>query len=144
MCLVREFMYSGSVNVISIQSPCRALRLRFRRMPRRLANASVAFLWLLIFLLSWAPQALGEENDDTAKNKFAPQRRVGLPHRPALDTSYHYAGELRDLGIDNHLTRGLRLAGHSRGDLELAVVGQKATGSRTVRVLGNCLLGHAN
>ena len=40
----------------------------FRGVPRRLAGASVVLLWVVIFLLSWSPQAAGQEDESSEDN----------------------------------------------------------------------------
>lgn len=45
-----------------------AFAWHFRSAPRQLASASVVMLWLLIFLLSWAPPATGQEDNLSDEN----------------------------------------------------------------------------
>lgn len=58
-----EYMYSAPVNRSPVHVTYGAIYWHFRRVPRRLASASVLLLWVLIFLLSWVPQAAGQEDE---------------------------------------------------------------------------------
>ena len=60
---MKEFMYSPITDHAPMPHVYGTFAWRFRSAPRQLALVSVAMLWLLIFLLSWAPQAMGQEDD---------------------------------------------------------------------------------
>lgn len=62
---MNEFMYSPITERAPVPHIFGTLvsARRFPSAPRQLAGASVVMLWLLIFLLSWIPQTMGQEDD---------------------------------------------------------------------------------
>ncbi len=62
---MNEFMYSPITERAPVPHIFGTLvsARRFPSAPRQLAGASVVMLWLLIFLLSWVPQTMGQEDD---------------------------------------------------------------------------------
>ena len=63
-----EYFYSAQVSLSPVRHDYGVFFWHFRGVPRRLASASVFLLWVIIFLLSWAPEAAGQEEDFSEDN----------------------------------------------------------------------------
>lgn len=65
---MNEFIYSPVTERTPVPHVFRTSAWRFPSAPRQFAGASVVMLWLLIFLLSWVPQTMGQEGGPNGDN----------------------------------------------------------------------------